>query len=376
MEAARSHLASQGIGTPDAGDKALVHAAAARSILQAMAAAKRQITGLRLAELAELLESRSRALAALRWLWQSRPAPMLLPERIPGVSAKHWARVLETCALDLPRTAARQSSADGTVKHAFEARGSRFESVLIPAKDRSTLCVSSQAGCSRRCEFCATARLGLARNLEAAEIVEQVLLARDDTPASAPLRNVVFMGMGEPMDNLDHVLRAIEVLTQAPAPQLGAGHITVSTSGILPGMQRFLRESEAHLALSLNATTDAQRARLMPQTKQWPIGELLKVLRQASEDSERMFFVEYVLLDGFNDSDEDARRLVRLLTGVRARVNLIPHNAFLGCEWRPSPPERILAFQKIVNDARIRCLLRTSRGEEIDAACGQLALKV
>jgi 23S rRNA (adenine2503-C2)-methyltransferase len=289
------------------------------------------------------------------------------------VSPEAWAKVRAAAELSLPRVAARQVASDGTVKYAFEVGEARFESVLIPAQGRSTLCVSSQAGCSRRCAFCATARLGLTRNLEAGEIVAQLVLAKADAPERAPLRNVVFMGMGEPLDNLDEVLRAVEVLAQPPAPQLGSGHVTVSTSGVLPGMERFLRESQAHLALSLNATTDAQRLELMPQTRQWPIAALLGLLRQASPGSERLFFIEYVILDGFNDSDDDARRLVDLLQGVRARVNLIPLNPFEGCGHRPAEAERTLAFQKIVHESGIRCLLRSSRGEDVDAACGQLA---
>jgi len=337
---------------------------------------KRQLTDLTLPELTGLLESRARALAALRWLHESEPVPTDLPERIPGVAPEAWARVRQACELALPRVAARLAAPDGTVKYAFEAAdAARFESVLIPAEGRSTLCVSSQAGCSRRCAFCATARLGLTRNLTAGEIVAQLLRAKPDAPEGSPLRNVVFMGMGEPFDNLDEVLRAVELLTQPPAPALGAAHVTVSTSGVLPGMERFLRESQAHLALSLNATTDEQRAALMPQTKQWPIADLLGLLRRSCEGSDRLFFVESVLLDGFNDSDDDARRLVALLQGIRARVNLIPHTAFDGCGYGRATAERILAFQRIVHDGGVRCLLRSSRGEDIAAACGQLAGK-
>jgi len=340
-----------------------------------MSEPNRPFTGLTLSELTALLESRPRALTALRWLHSSPTPPTRLPDRLPGVSAKAWERVHSECELCLPRIVARQRSKDGTVKYAFEAEGARFEAVLIVEKGRSTLCVSSQSGCTRRCAFCATARLGFVRNLTAGEIVAQLLLAKADAPAKAPLRNVVFMGMGEPLDNLDQVLRAIEILTQAPLPQLGVGHVTVSTSGVLPGMRRFLEESRAHLALSLNATTDETRTLLMPQTRTWPIAELIDLLRASSRASERLFFIEYVLLAGVNDSDDDARRLVCLLEGVRARVNLIPHNAFAPCPWEPARPERIEAFQRIVHRAGIRCLVRSPHGQEIDAACGQLALK-
>jgi 23S rRNA (adenine2503-C2)-methyltransferase len=169
----------------------------------------------------------------------------------------------------------------------------------------------------------------------------------------------------------------VRIWTQAPAPQLGADHVTVSTSGVLPGMRRFLEECQAHLALSLNGTTDAQRSRLMPQNEQWPISELLDALRQsARQDAKRIFFIEYVPIEGINDSEADACRLLELLRGIPARVNLIAHNPFPGCELRPAPAERMLRFQRIVNDGGIRCMLRASRGREISAACGQLAGRI
>jgi 23S rRNA (adenine2503-C2)-methyltransferase len=248
--------------------------------------------------------------------------------------------------------------------------------VLIPADGRSTVCVSSQAGCSRDCAFCATAKIGFKRQLAAGEIVLQYLLARQDAPQGAPARNVVFMGMGEPMDNLDEVLRAVKVLTQEPAPRLGAAHITVSTSGVLPGMVRFLKECRANLALSLNGTTDEQRGSIMPQTRRWSIGELLGALRDdAARGSGRRYFMEYVLLAGVNDSDEDAERLCGLLAELPAHVNLIPHNPFEGSELRPPDAARVERFRDLVHQGGVRCLVRWPRGRDIAAACGQLALK-
>lgn len=340
-----------------------------------MSADRQPITGMTLSQLTELLESRARALAALRWLYGESGGPSHFPEAIPGVGAEARHRLWQRCELRRAGVTARRESPDGTVKLALDLSGAAAEVVVIPARGRSTACVSSQAGCSRRCAFCATARLGLARNLTAAEIVEQFLAARAEAPRGAPLRNVVFMGMGEPMDNLDAVLSAVEILTQPPAPRLGAAHITVSTSGVLPGMRRFFRASRANLALSLNATTDAQREALMPQNRLWPIGELLEALREDARARGRLYFIEYVLFDGVNDAPEDALRLLSLLEGIPARVNLIPHNAFEGSPLRPPPPERIAQFQSLVHRGGVRCLLRSSRGREIDAACGQLALK-
>jgi 23S rRNA (adenine2503-C2)-methyltransferase len=336
---------------------------------------KPSLYGLTREELSRLLGSPARARAALRWLYQGE-TPVEIPSAIPEVSHRAWEGIRGEYTLALPTVQDRSASADGTIKYALEVDRGSIEAVLIPARGRSTVCVSSQVGCTRRCAFCATARLGFRRNLTAAEIVGQYLVARAEAPVEAPLRNVVFMGMGEPMDNLDEVLRAVEVLMQTPAPQLAAGHITVSTSGVLPGIRRFLTECRANLALSLNGTTDEQRERLMPQNKVWPIGELLEQLRSdAARRPGRLTFVEYVLFDGVNDSERDAERLVELLHGVQVRVNLIPHNAFEGSGFAPPPHERMLRFQSIVHRAGIRCLLRASRGREIDAACGQLALR-
>ena len=266
------------------------------------------------------------------------------------------------------------ASADGTTKFLVDLGGVTAETVLIPAKGRSTVCISSQSGCTRNCGFCATATLGFKRNLTAAEMVAQYRLARSVAKPDAPARNVVFMGMGEPMDNLDNVLRAVEVLTQAPEPMLAAKQITVSTSGVLPGMKRFLAESRASLALSLNASTDEQRVKLMIQNKAWPIRALMDLLREDRENNpKRVHFIEYVLFAGHNDADEDADRLPVLLEGVNARVNLIPHNPVPGNPLRPPSDERMLAFQKRVADSGIRCLIRWPRGREVAAACGQLA---
>jgi 23S rRNA (adenine2503-C2)-methyltransferase len=333
-------------------------------------------TGLSLETLSEALGSRTRALAARRWLYGCRPVPSRLPARIPGVTPKAWAEVQAGAPLPAWTLAARQVSVDGTIKYALDVDGASFETVLIPAGGRSTVCVSSQAGCSRRCVFCATATIGFGRQLTAGEIVLQFLLAQSEAPETAPARNVVFMGMGEPMDNLDEVMAAVDRLLEPPLPRLGAGHITVSTSGVLPGIKRFLREGRGHLALSLNATTDEAREALMPHNRQWPIGDLLEALREDQRrGSGRRYFVEYVLWDGVNDTEEDVRRLLALLSGLDAHVNLIPHNPFPSSPLRPSPPAAVSRFQTQLQAGGVRCLIRQPRGREIAAACGQLALR-
>lgn len=360
---------------------------------------KTELLRLTQAEWAECLGSPDRARALARWLFSKEarvlasdnatdaerscealiaeaPLALEIPAAIPAVSHRILDRLRGQLAFHVPRCRARHISEDGTIKYAFAfAPGADVESVLIPARGRSTLCVSSQIGCTRRCAFCATGRLGFQRNLRAEEIVAQFWRVREDAPPSLPLRNVVFMGMGEPLDNFDEVLRAIAVLTQQPEPQLSARNITVSTSGILPGMVRLLEESRVNLALSLNATTDEVRRQLMPQTEIWPIRALLELLRDdARKQPSRDVFIEMVLFDGVNDAEEDAHRLIELLDGVNARVNLIAHNAFDGSPFRPAEPKRLQRFKDIVLGAGIRCLTRLPRGQEISAACGQLAL--
>ncbi|MCU0701000.1 MAG: 23S rRNA (adenine(2503)-C(2))-methyltransferase RlmN [Myxococcaceae bacterium] len=335
----------------------------------------RNLPGLTLDELTRELSSRQRALELLKWLGAQRSLPTALPEVVPGVSHRVWGPFREKHGLTTPTVVERSVSEDGTTKYALDLSGSQVETVRIPAKGRSTICISSQAGCTRKCVFCATKELGFIRQLKAEEMVAQYLLARSEAPADAPARNVVFMGMGEPMDNLDEVLRAVEVLTQGPFPQLKYQSVTVSTSGVLPGMVRFLKESKASLALSLNATTDEVRTRVMPQNKTWPIAALMEALREAAErDPDRDTFVEYVLFKDVNDTDADADRLVALLRGLPARVNLIPYNPYPGTGLETPTHERVLAFhQRVVAQGQL-CLVRWPRGREIAAACGQLVL--
>ncbi len=336
----------------------------------------RALTGLTLDELTHALGSRTRALEALKWLYAQRPVPAVLPDEVPGVSHRQWRPFVRATPWVAPRVTERQESPDGTTKYALDFDGASVETVRIPAKGRSTICLSSQAGCTRKCVFCATKELGFIRQLKAEEMVAQYLLARSEAPLTQPARNVVFMGMGEPMDNLDEVLRAVEILTQSPAPQLRATSVTVSTSGVLPGLRRFLAESSASLALSLNATTDEVRAQVMPQNKSWPIAALLDALREdtARRRGKRDYFIEYVLFGGLNDTDADVERLVALLRGIPSRVNLIPYNPYPGTGLRTPTTERVLAFHAQLVARGVLTLVRWPRGREIAAACGQLVL--
>src|SRR6185503_13752938 len=254
-----------------------------------------------------------------------------------------------------------------------------IESVLIPqferasgARDRLTLCISSQAGCGMGCGFCATARLGLVRNLTPAEIVGQVR-AGIALAAPRPLTNIVLMGMGEPLANYDAVRTALDILIADWGYGISPRRITVSTVGLVPAIGRLIADTRVHLAVSLSATTDAQRERLMPINRRYPLAALLDACRALPLPRRKRITFEYVMLGGENDSDADARRLVRLLHGLRVKVNLIPFNPFPGAGFRASPRDRIEAFQAILRRHGLNATIRESRGQDIQAACGQLA---
>ena len=334
--------------------------------------AVRDLLASTVAELAGPLESRTRALALRRFLIEERPG--VLPARVKGVAHQAWGRLRAGSFYPAWREVSRATSADGTTKLALSLGNAAVEAVLIPGRGRSTVCVSSQAGCTRRCDFCATARLGVGRNLRAGEIVLQYLAAAAVDPEHPP-RNVVFMGMGEPLDNVDEVLAAVRGLTDV-LPGLSPRHVTVSTAGVLPGMKRFLAESDANLALSLNATTDAVRTRVMPHNARWPIAALLGLLREeGAGQPKRRFFVEYVLLAGVNDEDDDAGRLAELLRGIDAQVNVIPHNPFPGSPYAAPSRPATLRFQERVKSLGVKSIVRWPRGADIAGACGQLALR-
>ena len=265
-------------------------------------------------------------------------------------------------------------AADGTRKLVFRLEdGHRIESVLIPDPPRLTLCISSQAGCAMGCAFCATARLGLLRHLSAAEIVGQVLGAEDHFLPEERLTNLVFMGMGEPLHNVDAVVEAIGVLTAPWGCNLSPRRITVSTVGLVPQMQRLMRDTSVHLAVSLTAPTDEQRDTLVPVNRKYPVETLLTACRELPIPQRRRITFELVLLAGVNDSLADARRLVRLLHGFRCKVNLIPFNPFPGSGFERPEDAVVEAFRRHLDAAHVHCSVRRSRGRDVAAACGQLA---
>jgi 23S rRNA (adenine2503-C2)-methyltransferase len=237
-----------------------------------------------------------------------------------------------------------------------------------------TLCVSSQVGCALDCAFCATATLGFGRNLSAGEIVQQIYTAT--AQAGRRPTNLVFMGMGEPLHNLQNVTRAFQLLIHPWGAAFSPRRITVSTAGLVPGINELAKLSPApNLAVSLNATTDEVRDRLMPINRKWPIAELLRAVRAFPLAHGRKITFEYVLLAGVNDSDADAERLPRLLKGMECMVNLIPWNPFSGPAFTRPSAERIRTFQEILRRNRMQTYIRTPRGDDIDAACGQLAAR-
>ncbi len=267
------------------------------------------------------------------------------------------------------------ASNDGTRKLLFQLdESAAIESVLIPDPPRLTLCISSQAGCGMGCTFCATARLGLLRNLSAAEIAGQVVAAQAVLRPAERISNIVFMGMGEPLANYDAVVEAIELLTAEWGLGFSTRRITVSTVGVVPAMRRLVNDTSAQLAVSLSGTTDAQRERLMPVNRRYPLETLMAMCRSLPIPQRRRITFEYVMLAGINDSLEDATRLVRLLHGIRSKVNLIPFNPFPGAGFDCSPPPTTLRFQEHLLARNVHATIRQSRGRDIQAACGQLAL--
>ena len=278
-----------------------------------------------------------------------------------------------------------QEARDGTRKLRFRTFDDRaIESVLIPEDNgacnddddpgRLTLCVSSQVGCAMDCGFCATATLGYGRNLTPAEIVEQVY--RATKLAQRRPTNLVFMGMGEPMHNLDNVTRALALLGHPWGLHFSPRRITVSTVGLVPGIEKLAQLDPApNLAISLNATTDEVRDQIMPINRKWPIGKLLDAARRFPLAHGRYVTFEYVLLAGVNDSDADADRLVRLLRGITCKINLIPWNPFQGPAFERPSAERIRSFQERLRASTLPVYIRTPRGDDIDAACGQLAAR-
>ena len=313
------------------------------------------------------------------WLYRKRVDSI---DAMTNLSLAQRARLNEIATIGRHAPVDCQVSKDGTKKYLFEVRNeelgilnSQFsilnfiESVYIPDGDRATLCISCQVGCKMGCRFCVTGQQGFHGNLTAADILNQIF----SIPEFGSLTNIVYMGMGEPMDNLDAVLRSIEVLTAPWGLGWSPHRITVSTVGIIPGMRRFLDESQCHLAVSLHNPVAAERLGIMPMQKAYPIADVVALLRQYDWSGQRRISFEYTMFRGMNDDLAHAAELVRLLRGLYCRVNLIRFHASPDVTFKTSSAQAMTRFQDYLNAHGITCTIRASRGEDIMAACGLLA---
>lgn len=321
-----------------------------------------------------------RAKQLIRWLYKSRERSFEHMTDIAKPVRQSLAERYRILRLPIVKT---QDSRDGTRKYLFELPDGKFiESVLIKQPKRYTLCISSQVGCAIACAFCRTGRMGLTRHLQTAEIVGQVLSVQDDIAArleqdpesTSFFQNIVFMGMGEPFHNLDNVIRAVELLNDPLGFDFSARKITVSTSGLVPAIEKFGdSNARANLAISLNATTDAVRDVLIPINKRWPLEVLLNTLREFPLRAGRRITIEYVMLKDVNDTSEDLARLPKLLRGIPSKINLIPYNDNAGLGYHAPTRENVYRWQESLLAKGMNSTVRWSKGIDIDAACGQLA---
>ncbi|MCG8015729.1 MAG: 23S rRNA (adenine(2503)-C(2))-methyltransferase RlmN [Candidatus Thiodiazotropha sp. 'RUGA'] len=292
------------------------------------------------------------------------------------ISKRLREQLQQVAEITIPSLALEQPAQDGTRKWLLElADGQRIETVYIPDNGRSTICVSSQVGCALDCSFCSTARQGFNRNLTVAEIIGQVWVAAREL--GEPPSNIVMMGMGEPLANLEAVITAMKIMQDDLAYMVSKYRVTVSTSGIVPGLQRLREVCDISLAVSLHAPDNELRDKLVPINRKYPLEELIPACREfVRGDKRRKVTWEYVMLDGVNDSLAHAKALIRLLEGTPSKVNLIPFNPFPGTDYKASPAERVEAFRMRLKRSGIIATTRKTRGDDIDAACGQLVGKV
>ena len=312
-----------------------------------------------------------RAVQILRWIYQRKVTDFSAMTDLAKDFREDLAR---RATISTFSEEAVEVSTDGTRKFLFRLDdGKSVETVLIPMEgDRNTLCISTQVGCAMQCSFCLTGTFGLERNLSAGEIVNQVCAVRKDFTVN----NIVLMGMGEPLHNLDNVVTALEILYAPTGFDYGTRRITLSTCGLVPEMLELGRRVKVGLAVSLNATTDEVRDQLMPVNRRYPLAELMKACRQFPLPPHQRITFEYILIRGVNDSQADARRLVRLLHGIKGKVNLIPFNEHAGSEFKAPDEQAIRSFQTYLLDRQIVAIRRAGKGKDISAACGQLKGKL
>lgn len=311
-----------------------------------------------------------RAKQIFKWLYQRGATSF---EEMTNLSKefRHELALKSRITSFVPETV--EISRDGTKKYLFVLEdGSSIESVLIPEEDRATLCVSTQVGCAMGCRFCLTGTFNLKRNLTCAEIINQVCAVQ----VSDRITNIVLMGMGEPLANLDNVIPALKIMTCPDGFQISTRRVTVSTSGLVPEIEKLGAAVTVNLAVSLNATTDQQRDLLMPVNKTYPIAKLMAACRNFPLPNRRMITIEYVLVGGVNDSLEDAKRLVKLVKGIPVKINLIRFNEYEGCEFTAPGQDAIDRFHSYLLEKNLTVITRASRGADISAACGQLRAKM
>jgi 23S rRNA (adenine2503-C2)-methyltransferase len=346
-------------------------------------------------------KERFRALQVFKWIYQQDAHGF---EEMTNISKALRHELAETAFISNLEPEAIEVGSDGTRKYLFPlSDGNSVEAVLIPIEGRNTLCISSQVGCAMACEFCLTGTFKLTRNLTTAEIVNQIMAVKrdlvrnppvpladagllvdnddddgeDSAESAAAIRNIVLMGMGEPLHNLDNVIPAIQIMIDGNGLQLSNRRVTVSTCGLVPEMQRLGREiPNVNLAVSLNATTDELRNRIMPVNRSYPLKELLKACKEFPLPGRRKVTFEYVMLGGINDTLDDAKRLLKLISDIPNKVNLIPFNEHEGCDFKAPTRAAIDAFHKYLIDRHVTVITRDSRGGDISAACGQLKGKL
>lgn len=321
-----------------------------------------------------------RAGQILDWIWKKKAGSVDAMSNLPATLREKLSSSFRLHALDHSQT---QGSGDTTRKFLFKLHDGRYvESVLIPANpalygeksDRRTLCVSSQVGCAYGCKFCASGLAGFSRNLDAAEIAGQVLMA--ERLSGERVDNLVFMGMGEPLANLDSLLAAVSIITSPWGLHLGARHLTISTSGLVPQIRKLAEHpQQIRLAISLHGATDDVRGQIMPVNKKWGTAELFEALDYWNSRKKQHLTLEYILIEGVNDDLDQARILAGHARRLKAKVNLIPYNTVDGLDWKRPSEDRCRAFRDILKNAGVAATLRLEKGHDIDAACGQLRLK-
>lgn len=308
-----------------------------------------------------------------KWLYEHRVTSF---DEMTNISVRNRATLQQYYVIGRKAPVSCERSADGTAKYLFSTEGGhRVESVYIPDRDRATLCVSSQAGCKMNCYFCATGKLGFRGNLTASEILNQILSIPPEGSNMTPLTNIVFMGMGEPLDNIEPVLRTIEILTAPWGWGWSPKRITVSTVGKLPQLKELLDKTQVHVAISVHTPDAREREAIMPAQKAFPITSVMKMLQSYDFAHQRRLSLEYIMWRNVNDDLAHAEQLVKLIGKVPARVNLIRFHAVEGVELHPSSEEKMIIFRNYLNTKGITATIRASRGEDIAAACGQLAAK-